>query len=131
MSIVSSVRNVALCGVVLLGSAVGCQQRRGPEPVSEEPLTIDPAMQLRNWPRTSAQYVNGGVIAGPTGFFYQPREDEPTIQTMIAEPLMFPVQTALLPISLIVTPPWTPVLYRGAVFEPHHNLQTPLETIPY
>ncbi len=134
MSIACSIRKVLFLGCALAATVftAGCRQESPPpERVSTEPLTIDAAMQLRNWGRTPALYVNGGVVAGPTRFCYEPAEETPTLQTAILEPLLFPVQSIVLPFTYIPEPPSAAKLHRGAVFEPHHNLQMPLEVVPY
>jgi hypothetical protein len=66
-------RTLATLGLIAL-TAVGCTetQRGTYGPVQSEPLTIDPAMQLREWEPTPALYANGDTFAWSTGFAYQP-----------------------------------------------------------
>ena len=67
-----------ICLGALIGLA-GCQHQtyttRGE--VTSEPLTVDAAMQQRQWEPTTAYYENGDTRSWTTGFAYSPRTVPP------------------------------------------------------
>lgn len=97
-----------------------------PERETQATVMVDQAMQLRNWDRSTAYYGNGNVVAGPTGFWYQPARDQSEWRYAIEETPLFVVQTIALPVTLVVTPPWTPVMYSGVTVPPTYHGLPPL-----
>ena len=97
-------------------SAWGCancpQAQQKPE-LSQARLTIDPAMQKRDWDRTVAYYPSGAVPAWDTRFHYHPNPCAPLWIKPVTEPIAFLGQTIFLPITLVTARPFTPVIYRG------------------
>jgi hypothetical protein len=92
-------------------------------------------MQLRDWQRVSAEYANGDTPAGPTGFLYEPRWNQPEWTYAVIETPLFLGQTIALPVVFVMTPPWTPVTYKGATIEATYNAMpalpgSPSETMP-
>lgn len=81
----------------------------------------DPAMQLRRWERATANYANGNVEAGPTGFLYQPARGQPEVAYVVEEVPLFIGQAVLSPVVLIMTPPWTAVNYTGVTVNPTYT----------
>lgn len=65
--------------VLALIALAGCQHQTYTErqKVSDEPLTIDPAMQQRQWEPMTAYYENGQTKNWSTGFAYTPNRDAP------------------------------------------------------
>lgn len=126
----------AMIGIAALAGAVGCQQTNDqvpdyhivqqirntpPEPENQTPLLVDDAMQLRDWDRSTAHYANGNTIAGPTGFLFEPRWNQPEWTYAALETPLFMVQTLASPLVLIVTPPWTPIMYTGVTVGPTYT----------
>jgi hypothetical protein len=70
-----SIRNTLLTVISTAGlfALAGCQASwTRPQAVNAEPLTIDEAMQVRDWPQTEVNYPARGVTAGPIlGFPWQ------------------------------------------------------------
>jgi hypothetical protein len=60
--------------VLALIALTGCQTQSYSTraPVSSEPLTIDPAMQQRQWEPMTAYYENGQTRSWTTGLAYSP-----------------------------------------------------------
>jgi hypothetical protein len=69
----------------------------------------------RPWPQAIARYPNGSTPAGAT---YFPNADEPTDrpdwQAAFIDLGMFALDTIILPVNMILTPPWKTVVYHGA-----------------
>lgn len=93
---------------------------------SSKMVVGDPAMQLRQWDRSTAEYGNGNVVAGTTGFWYEARPGQPEWRYLIEDNPLFLLQAAALPVTLTLTPPWTPVLYAGESVGPSHTALPPL-----
>lgn len=117
--------SVVSAAAMLGGCAMQCPVERvknsPPEAQPQNALIIDQAMQARDWQRASANYANGNVLAGPTGFLFAPNEKAPDWEYGLIESPLFVGQTVGLPITLTLTPPWTPVLYSGATVEPTYT----------
>jgi hypothetical protein len=110
-------------------------QNAPPDELNDSPLVVDGAMQLRDWQRMTAQYANGDTPAGPTGFLYEPRWNQPEWTYAVIETPLFVGQTLALPVVFAFTPPWTPVTYKGATIEATYNAMpalpgSPSETMP-
>jgi hypothetical protein len=108
-------------------SAWGCANSTPAQPKSElsqAPLTIDKAMQMRDWDQSVAYYPNGSVPAWNTRFHYHPNPSAPQWIKPVSEPIAFIGQTLFLPITLVTARPFTPVIYRG-VQEPSSSTAFP------
>jgi hypothetical protein len=109
--------------VSIWGCATSPHAQQKPE-LSQAPLTIDTAMQLRDWDQSVAYYPNGSVPAWNTRFHYHPSPSAPQWIKPVSEPIAFIGQTLFLPITLVTARPFTPVIYRG-VQEPSSSTAFP------
>ena len=110
--------------------AAGCARapKPAPEPFSASPMVVDEAMQRRDWqPPQASYYENTSVVARPTGEKWEASWTMPARRHVWADPLVWSYNTITLPIRLIITPPWTPVAYRGETVLPTYTAQPPLE----
>jgi hypothetical protein len=105
-------------------------QNAPPDELNDSPLVVDGAMQLRDWQRVSVEYANGDTPAGPTGFLYEPRWNQPEWVYAAIETPLFIGQTVALPVVFVMTPPWTPVTYKGATIEATYNAMPALPGVP-
>jgi hypothetical protein len=107
------VRGALLGG--LAAGLIGCTHTHSPPPseLSQAPLIIDSAMQLRDWNTSAANYPNGGVPAWDTRFHLKPCPYEPAWVKPVSEPIDFIGQTLFLPVALVIAPPFKPVVYHG------------------
>jgi len=127
-----SIHRLAVSGVLALSLLAGCQ-RTGVAPVAKmnpTPMITDEAMAIRNWDQSRALYSNGSVIAYPTLFPYQSDAENNYYANVLIEPALLVAQTAALPITAVVTPPWTPVNYHGVYVDPTYTADVPLDVIP-
>lgn len=87
-------------GLLALSALTGCTRQTygNNAPVNEEPLTVDLAMQQREWDKSTAYYQNGDVHSWSTGFAYRPKGDA-RWQYYFADPGTYFVN--------LVTLPWT------------------------
>ena len=97
-----------------------------PESLSTPEIDIDQAMQLRDWDQVTATYRSGGTLAGPTGYLFHSKAGQPQWHYAVTEMPLFFVNTLLLPVALINTPPWAPVEWKGATVEPTYTGVPPL-----
>lgn len=122
-------------GVMVAGgcSTVQKVENSAPERENQVPVMVDQAMQLRQWERSTARYGNGNVVAGPTGFPYITRWNQPEPYYLAEEVPLFVVQSVVSPLVLIVTPPWTPELYSGVTVQSSYTAMpaTPSPSGPY
>lgn len=126
---------ISLLSVLMV---MGCQmaspiqrvRNSEPEAQSTAPLVIDGAMQLRDWERSTAMYSNGDTVAGPTGFPYEARWYMPEPVYPLVETPLFVGQTVLMPVTLTITPPWTPIRYSGATVETTYTAMPQLPGTP-
>jgi hypothetical protein len=100
--------------------AVGCAVRTPPKPdqLTDNTIKPDQAMQRRDWDQSSAMYPNGQVVAGPTEFPFEPKHNQSSYSYYGADSATFLLNVAVMPYSLIVTPPWQKITYPGAVTPP-------------
>ncbi len=68
--------------------------------INSEPLTIDPAMQLRDWQPSVAYYANGDTMSGSTGFAYEPDPKLDSWQYYFADPGTYFVNLVTSPYTL-------------------------------
>ncbi len=68
-----------LAGLALLGGCVQSSTTSAGQ-INMEPLTIDPAMQNRQWEPATAYYANGDTVTWSTGFGYEPDPAQPNWQ---------------------------------------------------
>lgn len=108
------------------GSLIQPVRNSPPATLNPAPLVVDQAMQLRDWDRVTAHYSNGDTVAGPTGFPYEARWGQPEWAYSVIEPPLFVGQTVALPVSLVITPPWTPIRYTGETVETTYTAMPPL-----
>lgn len=94
--------------------------------MQREPLPTDRAMQQRNWPVTISRYENGSVVTGPTGFAFQSNENLADWQYPFVETPLFVGQVALLPVTLVLAPPWTSENFSGVVMGPTFTAAPPI-----
>lgn len=80
-------------------------------------LTLEgmkPTPQVRKgWPVSVSPYPNGAVVAGPIYYTDAPRVGGKEWTSSVLQPFWFIGQTVILPVSLVIQPPWTAVPYRG------------------
>jgi hypothetical protein len=109
----TAVRFALLGGIA--ASLIGCAhaQKSPGYDLSQAPLIIDPAMQQRNWSQSVAFEPNGGVPAYDTRFGFTPPPREPTWVKPVTEPIDFIGQTLFLPVTLVTSRPFEPVVFHG------------------
>ena len=105
-------------------------QNAPPDELNDSPLVVDDAMQLRDWDRASATYANGNTPAGPTEFPYEPKWNQPNWVYPVVETPLFVGQSVLMPITMIFTPPWTPVMWKGATIDTTYTAMPALPPAP-
>src|SRR5688500_15376445 len=68
---------IASAVAAALAPFAGCARAPAPapEPVDTTPMVIDEAMQRRDWPRSTAEWANGDIVAGATRFWYVPQTE--------------------------------------------------------
>jgi hypothetical protein len=117
----------ASIGAVVVG-AIGCQQRAAVPMggLNDPPPVADQAMELRDWDRLTAHYMNPRFVAGNPGFLFQPADDLAWWAYPLIETPMFLGQTLALPVTLILRPPTTPVQYAGEMLPPTYHAMPPL-----
>jgi hypothetical protein len=109
----------AILRFVLLGGIAagltGCAhaQKSPGYDLSQAPLIIDPAMQQRSWSQSVAYEPNGGVPAYDTRFNFTPPAHEPAWVKPVTEPIDFIGQTLFLPVTLVTSRPFDPVVFHG------------------
>jgi hypothetical protein len=96
--------------------------------VAEMDMEPDPAMQQRNWDRSTAEYINGDVIAGPTWQTFEPSEDLGGATYVAMEVPVFLGNLVLMPVQIIRQPPGREVVYQGEQFEPTYTAM-PVSTL--
>ena len=105
--------------------AAGCQRfdpTTGYNPqVAHVEMEPDPAMQQRIWDRSTAEYVNGDVIAGPTWQTFQPSENLGAATYTAVQVPVFLGNVALMPVQMVIRPPGSEVVYQGEQFEPTYT----------
>lgn len=128
----SSILKSSLGLSVAMIVAAGCQStnqypvaRTNPTPIKQ-----DEGMALRQWDQTGALYANGTVSAWPTLYPYQGALANGDYVNLFWDPTLFVGQTAALPVTAIITPPWEPTISRGAYVPPTFTADVPLEPIP-
>jgi hypothetical protein len=111
--------------VIALLISSGCVVRKPVKPsaVNSTPLPPDAAMQIREWPQQTAWYRNGATVSGPTGYVFEVKEDEPEWTYYYADFGTWVLNTALLPVMLVVEPQWTQAISRGEWILPTYTAQ--------
>jgi hypothetical protein len=101
-------------------ASAGCAARQQPKPdhLTDATIPVDPAMRTRDWDPAFAKYPNGAVVAGPTEFPFEPKRNQAGYAYYGADFLAFAANLAVMPYSLVVTPPWTKQTYYGAKIPP-------------
>ena len=91
---------------------------------------VDEATELRDAPKSVAFYHSGAVQAWPTRWYYAPNPDNTTVENFVADPVMFLVQAASLPVTLGPDYPFRKIYYAGDVVPPSYNAMPPLPPEP-
>ena len=106
---------------LFLFPVTGCQRIQPNRAValSDEPLVVDEAMQIREWDRQTAHYASGATVAGDTRLRLEPKYDDR--RNYAADPLIGVTNFVLIPFTYVRTPPRTTVVHRGAVTPPTHT----------
>jgi hypothetical protein len=125
-------RWVKVAAIACLGLAAGCQMYTAappPAPVSAAPIKQDPAMELRQWQLTRAEYTNDRVSAGATlqTFDTQPG---PLLNNAAGDPLIFVANTLLMPFGIFVPQNWGAVDYKSMHMEDTYTGNEPLPQTP-
>jgi hypothetical protein len=95
-------------------------------PVAEQPGE-DQATELRGYHKSFALYESGATEAWPTRWYYDPNPNYSTERAIPTESLMFLAQTASLPVTMALEPPFKkPVIYAGDVIPPSYTAMPPL-----
>ena len=88
-----------------LVAAAGCQTppqgTRADVNDAATPIAVDPAMALRDWPPTQAEYQGGRTVAGATGFGY---ESSPTRDADAYNPASLVVDPAIFLLNVVTAP---------------------------
>ena len=126
-----SIRKFVLaCGTIALGALLsGCQLVK-PSPVArmnDTPLTIDPAMQKRDWERSTAYWANGMTVAGPTDYWLETADYVPDYQRRVVDPSIAALNMVVLPAAVVVEPPWKQKVDPGLIIAPTYSGQPPLK----
>jgi hypothetical protein len=95
--------------------------------LSDVPLTVDQAMQKRDWAPTVALYANGSVMAPPTGFPYTVRPDLNPWLSPFAEAGQFFGQAVAWPVFMITAD--NPQTYSGVITPPTYTAVPPIEAV--
>jgi hypothetical protein len=131
----SSIRRTGLganhwmLGLLAITLAAGCstQEKMSYDPVNTKPIVGDDAMAFRSdWPVAVAHYQNGAVAAWSTRYPYQTKATASDTSNLILAAPLFLVETAALPVDLVVNPPFQPQLWYGVVYPPTYTAQPPL-----
>lgn len=123
---------IAAIGLMSL-TTTGCVMNRPdspPDVLDPTPIATDPAMERRTWDQSKALYANTGTVAGNTGLIFRSDPTRPDWQNGVAEPFIFLTNVGLMPVSLVITPPFAPVEYRAATIEPTYVGNPPLPESP-
>lgn len=122
------------CALGVLASAgmalsTGCQRTQPNRPValSDAPLVVDEAMQLRDWDRQTAYYASGATVAGAKRTTFEPRYDNR--YNYAADPLIGVGNIVLIPFTYFRTPWGQEVVHRGAITPPTHTAMPPTRVI--
>jgi uncharacterized protein YceK len=115
--------------------ACGCQavQPARPSQVSQTPLIVDDAMQMRDWPQISARYEGTSVIAGHNGTMWQytPEMQAKEGWARVLDVPLFLLNTVTMPFSLFYDKPaWREHNSRSPALEPSHHAMPPLPPYP-
>src|SRR4051794_35375532 len=124
---------LALAVAAGVASGTGCSQKGpvGAGRVAPTPMPIDEAMQRRGeWPRATAEFQNGGTVAGATRFPYTPATVQegqdralfgPEFSNALVDNAMFVGQTFFLLATPFIEPPGTQKVYRGVFYDPTYT----------
>ena len=102
---------------------VGCQRVTTPPPqVAGPEIITDEIQQTRaDWPKSTAYFANGDVVAGHSGVVYEPA-GSPGVQGLMGVPI-FLTNTVLLPFTLIFNP--GDQNHAGVQYEPTYTAVAP------
>ncbi len=120
-------------------SVAGCVSRQPAEEVevASEPLVYDPAMRIRDWPRTTTFYLGGGTEAGPVYFPFAPAgsvvdetsSDDSSVGGLarLTDGVFFVANAVVLPFQMIVNPPVAKEAYEPGEVPPTFHAVPPME----
>jgi hypothetical protein len=125
-SIREQLLGVGCCAVALV--ALGCQRTipNTADRLSNAPLIVDEAMQMRDWDRTIAHYPNGDTVAGGNGYMFRTHETIPEPYRRVVEPAVAATNIGLLPVGVIFNSPFTAQVHEGVIIPPTHHAMPPL-----
>jgi hypothetical protein len=133
-------RSLALSLAVVAGTTAlaalgtGCSYKPPapkPDAVDTTPMPVDEAMQVRDWPRTTAEFKSGGTVAGATRFPYNPGTvgdgssqaiGGPERTNAVVDTVAFVLQTGALPFTYLFDPPFVKREHYGVTYEPSYTL---------
>ena len=129
-----------LCLSILAAAALataGCANRNTTNvvPLSKVAVDYDEAMELRDWPQTTAGYGDQALTAGPSYYDYEyvgfgrdgrARQLSQPAAARLGDTFVFLGNTLLLPVRLVQTPPWTSVKYQPDFIPPSYHAAPPL-----
>lgn len=118
-------RRMGMAALALI--ACGCGSTKVvkiPERIAASP-PADRATDLRGWQPVVATYQNGGTQAWPTRQYYQPNPDSEERVNYLLDPLMFLAQSASLPVTMAMEPPFEKTIYDGEVPPPSYAAMPP------
>ena len=120
--------------IASLAVVAGCQRVTSSPPaakVDTTPALVDEATQIRNWNRTTCYYPDNATIAGPTGFWWQPKPSLPVWESNLVDVPLFLVNVGCMPAALIQVPPWTAVRWSDGTIPQTYSAAPPLPPSNY
>jgi len=120
-------------GALLSGGCMRADRNTKPIALNPLPLKEDEAIARRNWELQPVWYTNVGAVGGPTGQTWVPSgnyaNDKPVPGPahIVSDDVIFVGNAVLMPIRLIIQPPWTEKVYRGVTVPPTYTASPPLE----
>jgi hypothetical protein len=78
-------------------------------------------MAFRDWNRSSAMYANGSSTSNVTLFPYRPADDLSYTEQTVWTPALFYGQVIAMPVTMLITPPWTTITNRGDYVPPSYT----------
>jgi hypothetical protein len=129
-------RTVAALASLAVLAAGGCQSVDSPiqsitpnppaEKIDNTPAIVDEATQIRSWPQTAAYYPDSETTAGNIGFWWEPKPGICQYESGVIETPLFFVNVCILPLSLVMVPPWHEVHWSPGNVPPTYSANPPL-----
>jgi hypothetical protein len=116
---------------VMLALAGGCQvgQKLGADRNDPTPILTDSAMQVRDWPTMRATYPCFSSTVGSAQSIFVPRADLSAPAHAVMETPVFVADTVLLPLSLVITPPWEEEEGVSFYLPPSYTTNPPVDPV--